>query len=79
MARDDYVPVTFHMSYKTVQKVEKLAAEYGLSKANTMVKLIEAGITAHSERLEVTTTNSEGFRNAKGVPVSIRPGLRDLL
>jgi hypothetical protein len=79
MATDGYVPVSFHVSYKTKSIVEKLAVDYGLSRGNTLMKLVEMGIAAHGDRLETSTTNSDGEKNTNGVAKTIKLGLRDLL
>ena len=79
MATDHYTSVAFKLPYKTHQAVVKLAAEYGLSRANTLMMLVEEGLKHQGERLEVTTTNTEGVRRANGVPGFVNNGLRKLL
>lgn len=79
MATDHYTTVAFKLPYKTHQAVVKLAEEYGLSKANTLMKLVEEGVKLQGERLEVTTTNTEGVRRANGIPGFVSNGLRKVL
>jgi hypothetical protein len=79
MAIDNYVNVALHLPYKTLQRVDKLAAEYGLSRANTLMKLIESASLDHGEKIEVSSVTHNGKRHKNGIPVVVANTLREVL
>ena len=79
MSMDNDVAVTFKIPIKLLKTVDKLAAEYRISRANTLKLLVERGIMNHGEPSEVTTTNKEGERRKDGVAITVNNELRKLL
>lgn len=79
MAVDHYRQVSFMISHKTLQRVDKLAIEFGLSRANTLQKLVEEGLHAHGEPIEVSSTNTIGEKNRYGRPKHVVNELRRVL
>jgi predicted DNA-binding protein len=79
MAVDHYRQVSFQLPNKTIERVDKLAEEYGLSRGNTLMKLVEAGLRSHDEPLEVTSTNTDGVKNQFGANAYVNNSLRKLL
>lgn len=68
------------LPYKTLAQVEKLATEYGLSRANMLMKLVEAGlIHEHRESVEVSSVTEDGDRRKDGVAITIHNGARKIL
>ena len=76
---DSYVSISIRIPYKTMQRVDKLAVEYGLSRANTLMKLVEDASIRHGEKIEVSTVTEHGRRHKNGVPVSVHNSLREVL
>lgn len=79
MAIDNYISVALHLPYKTLQRVDKLAAEYGLSRANTLMRLVESAAMQHGEPIEVSSTTTNGERRKNGIPTVVNNGLRKIL
>jgi len=79
MAVDHYHAVSFQISYKTLQRVEKLAQEFGMSRANTLQKLVEEALHQHGEPLEDSTTFNKGEKNRYSRPKRVINELRRLL
>lgn len=79
MAVDNYRQVSFMISHKTLQRVDKLASEYGLSRANTLQRLIEESLNAHGEPLEDSSTFKDGEKNKHGRPKLVSNTLRNVL
>ena len=76
---DSYVSISIRIPYKTMQRVDKLAVEYGLSRANTLMKLVEDASIRHGEKIEVSTVTEHGRRHKNGIPVSVHNSLREVL
>lgn len=76
---DSYISISIRIPYKTMQRVDKLAVEYGLSRANTLMKLVEDASIRHGEKIEVSTVTEHGRRHKNGVPVSVHNSLREVL
>lgn len=79
MPNDHYRHVAFSIQRKTLERIDKLAAEFGLSRANTLVTLIEQALIAHGEPIEVSTTNTNGVRRANNTAGVVANGLRKIL
>lgn len=79
MPNDHYVTVTAQLPYKTVQVIEALAITYGLSKANTIVKLLERAVMEHGEPVQVSRITQDGERHKNGVAISVNNELRKQL
>lgn len=79
MAVDHYRQVSFMISYKTLQRVDKLAVEYGLSRANTLQRLVEESLNAHGEPLENSSTFKDGERNKHNRSKIVNNTLRNIL
>jgi len=79
MAVDNYQAVSFQISYKTLQRVEKLAQEFGMSRANTLQKLVEEALYHHGEPLETSTTFNKGEKNRYDRPKTVVNELRRVL
>lgn len=79
MANSGYVQVAFTIPYKTLQRVDKLATEYGLSRANILMKLVEDGSIQHGEKIEVSSVTQHGKRHKNGIPVNTINTLREVL
>lgn len=79
MADDQYMTVSAQIPLKTAMKLDKLAMEYRLSRANTILRLLEKGIMDHGEVIEVSSVSPDGLRRKDGIPVSVNNGLRNML
>lgn len=79
MPTDHYISTALHLPYKTLQRIEKLAAEYGLSKANMMMRLIERGLMDAGEPIEVSSVSPDGERNKRNIPIMVNNTLRKVL
>lgn len=79
MPGDQYVTVTASIPAKTRMRLDKTAAEYGISRANLVLHFIETGLRSIGEPLEASTTNIDAERRESGVPIVVNNGLRRLL
>lgn len=76
---DRYVAARLTVPYKTMQRIVRLAEIYGLSKANTMLKLIEMSLIAEGEKIDTSAITPNGHRNANGIPINVINTLREKL
>jgi hypothetical protein len=65
MTADAYVTVSAQIPIKTAAMLNKLAEEYGLSRANMIMKIIEAAVLQQEEPIEVSTVTPEGSRDKR--------------
>lgn len=77
--KDNYVNTAFKIPYTTLQEVEKMAYEYGLSRGNMLMKLVEWAVIAYGGRVEVSSVTPEGRRNKKQIPSVLNNGVRKKL
>ena len=79
MAADLSVVVTFKAGVKTVSRIDKQAIEWGLSRANTVLKLVESALIHIGEPVEVSAITSNGERHKNGVAITVNNEARRLL
>lgn len=79
MAVDNYISAVVGISAKTMQSVDRLAAEYGYSRTKTLQLLIEEALDAHGEELENSSTFKNGSKNKRGIPKRVENRLRNVL
>lgn len=79
LSNDQYVHIGFAIQAKTLMRIDKLAAEYGLSRTACLQRLVEYAVRSHGEPLEVTATNPDGERRKDGVAITIHNEARKLL
>ena len=79
MAVDNYVSIGILLSHKTLQRITKLAQEYGISRTKTIQRLLEEALIAHGEPIERSTVTVDGEKNQYGAPVSVNNSLRKVL
>lgn len=79
MPNDHYILISAQVPFKTVQRIDKLAQEYGLSRANTIVKLLEHAAKIHGEPIQTSSTTPNGERRKDGVSITINNELRKIL
>jgi hypothetical protein len=73
-----YQNVAVKMPIKILNSIEKLMKIYDLSRARTVIKLIEIGLQHAGEDVERTST-CEGKMKDNGIPVTLSQGLRKVL
>ena len=79
MAVDLSLIVTFKAGVKTVARVDKLAVEWDLSRANTVLKLVESVLLHVGEPVECSAITNEGERHRNGVAITMNNEARRLL
>lgn len=79
MAADLSVLVSFKAGVKTIARIDKQAIEWGLSRANTVLKLVESALIHVGEPIEVNTVTNNGERHNNGVAITVNNEARRLL
>ena len=79
MAADLSLIVTFKAGVKTVARVDKLAVEWDLSRANTVLKLVESALLHVGEPVECSAITQDGERHKNGVAITVNNESRRLL
>ena len=79
MAVDLSLVVTFKAGIKTVARIDKLAVEWDLSRANVVLKLVESALLHVGEPVEVSAITKDGERHKNGVAITVNNEARRLL
>lgn len=79
MAVDHYVSMVVSVPSKLVMSIDRLAAEYGLSRTNTIKRLLEEAVHWHGAPVEQSNTFKHGARNKHKMPATVNNALRNVL
>jgi hypothetical protein len=79
VAVDLSITVSFKVGVKTLARVDKQAIEWDLSRANTLLKLVESALMHVGEPVECSAITNEGERRKDGVAVTMNNEARRLL